>query len=289
MRAVVIGTGAVAAFLGVALEERGFLPAFFGRRGPTAFTARVTRAGGDTQLVCCRAPSPDEVAAAQIAFVAVKAFDLEAALAWTTALAPGTAVIPVVNGLVEDIVRAAAHAAPQLPFRLGFSTVGVSALDELGCYAVRAKSGEIAFGALDGAAPPNAAERKLLDGQGVFAWHAQILAAAHRKWLYNVVINTLCAARALKSNGDLLGDIPMLAAVFNEAWTLGGERFGGFGVEKAEAYKAMERLIDATAANENSMARDKRLGRRTETPFLAGLAQDAKRFPLLMELARRAL
>ncbi len=300
MQAIIIGTGAVAAFLGAALEERGFLPGYVGRQGPTAFTARLAYPGGAERLVCCRAPGKDVWRAAALAFVAVKAFDLEAAFGWASELAPGTPLIPVVNGAVEDLVRAAAARRPDLAWRLGYSTFGVSALDAPAgpqdaatsftnhSYAVRSRTGEVAFGPLDGRGEPAAAERLLLDRPGVFVWHQGILKAARRKWLFNVVINTLCAARGLRRNGDLFGDIPMLSAVFHEAWALGEGRFGPWGLEKAEVYKAMEKLIEATAENENSMARDKRLGRLTETAYLAGLATDARRFPLLTMLAGQA-
>lgn len=287
MRALVIGTGAVAAFLGAALEERGFLPAFYGRKGPANFTARLTYPHGAERLLCCRTPSAGAERPA-MAFVAVKAFDLEQALKWVSDLPAGTPIIPVANGDIEDIVRQAAAASPHLTWRLGYSTFGVSALNAPGHFAVRAKSGEVAMGALHGEGEPTAAEKMLLDKPGVFVWHSDMMRAVHRKWLFNVVINTLCAARGLRRNGDLMADIPMLSAVFHEAWALGEERFGAWGFAKAETFQALEALIAATADNENSMARDKRLGRKTETAFLAGLAQDRKAYPLLMELAAQA-
>lgn len=288
MRALVIGTGAVAAFLGAALEERGLLPAFVGRSGAQAFTARLTYPGGAERLICCRQAKAAEWQGAAVAFLAVKAFDLEQALSWVAPLAAGTPVIPVANGDVEGLVRAARLSWPHLAWRLGFSTYGVSALDAPQSYAVRSRTGEVAFGPVDEEVVPSAVERQLLDKPGVFSWSgAGILRQAHRKWLFNVVINTLCAARGYRRNGDLLVDIPMLSAVFNEAWALGEQRFGAWGMEKGEVFKAMEGLIVATAENENSMARDKRLGRRTETGFLAGLARDPVRYPLLTELAAK--
>ena len=101
------------------------------------------------------------------------------------------------------------------------------------------------------------------------------------------MINTLAAARRLPCNGDILADLPMLTAVFTEAWELGKTLWGSWPMKKDETYQALLRLIDATAKNENSMARDVRLGRRTESDYLAGLAKDTRCFPLLTSLHRQ--
>ena len=59
---------------------------------------------------------------------------------------------------------------------------------------------------------------------------------------------------------------------------------GDWPLAREDLYAAMLQLIEATASNENSMARDVRLGRPTESSFLAGLAQDQRAYPLLTSL-----
>lgn len=281
-RAAIIGNGAIGTLLAAALEERGFQTSFVGRQGPLPWTARLILPSGEERLVCAKVADTAALRACELAFVAVKAFDLAAGLRQARALAPEAVLIPVANGFVEEEVRAAGGT------RLGFVTFGVSAL-EPGRYALRAKEGEIAFGPLDGGAK-SAAEAALTAHPGAvarFCWHESIIKLARRKWLFNVVINSLAATRRLPRNGDLLGDIPMLAAVFEEAWRLGAERLGPWAFAKDEAFQALEALLVATQDNENSMARDVRLGRPTESAYLAGLARDPARFPLLCGLHAR--
>ncbi len=281
-RAAIIGNGAIGTLLAAALEERGFQSSFVGRQGPMPWTARLILPSGEERLVCAKTADPAAFRDCELAFVAVKAFDLAAGLRRARELSPDAVLIPLANGFVEDEVRAAGGT------RLGFVTFGVSAL-EPGRYALRAKEGEIAFGPLDGGAK-SAAEIALTAHHGAvarFCWHEKVVKLARRKWLFNVVINSLAATRRLPRNGELLADIPMLAAVFEEAWRLGAERFGTWTFAKDAAFQALEALLVATADNENSMARDVRLGRLTESAYLAGLARDPARFPLLCGLHAR--
>ena len=278
--ALVIGAGAVGLAVAAALDRRGWGVGCIGRRGPRA--VRTTFDDGAPRPLDL--PGAEEPARYQVAFVAVKAFDLETALGWTRGLSPGTVVVPLSNGAVEDLVRQAAARAPQLVWRLGYCTFGVSEVSD-GHFALRSKTGELAFGPLDDRHPePTVAERELIDSGAPFAWHANVLRLVRRKWLYNVTINTLAAARSLPANGALLADLPTLAAVFAEAHRLSEELWGPWTVSRDELYKGLLQLVERTADNENSMARDRRLGRRTESAFLAGLARDPANYPLLTRL-----
>ena len=145
----------------------------------------------------------------------------------------------------------------------------------------------MSFGPLDKGDEPTSAEQALLAAPPFFVWHANIEKLARRKWIYNAVINTLTAARGLARNGDLMHDLPTLTSVFNEACDLATAMWGPLPLDRREMFRGLEQLIERTADNENSMARDKRLGRKTESDFLAGLATDAKRYPLLVELHAR--
>lgn len=281
-KALVIGGGAIGAAVGGELERLGWAPRFIGRQGATALTATF-----ETDVVKklnFPKPTADDVAAASLCFVAVKAFDLEAALKNIAGLKAGVPVVPLSNGATWDIVAHAAAARPDLAWRLGYSTFGVTEVGPAS-FALRSRTGELSFGPLvAGNGERTACEKELTDAKGLFVWHQNIDRLVKRKWLYNTVINTLCAARGLPKNGALLGDLATLAAVFNEALTYGEERWGPWTMERNVLFQGMRELIESTEANENSMARDKRLGRRTESAFLAGLATDKKRYPLLTEL-----
>jgi 2-dehydropantoate 2-reductase len=280
---LIIGPGAVGTVIGARAAAAGWTPSFLGRDGPRAVAATIELPDGASLAL----HSPAAAASPpSLVLVPVKAFDLAAALAALPPLPPGTPVVPLANGAVEDVVRAAAARRPELAWRLGYCDFGVSVLAP-GRLAVRSRKGAVHWGSLsmDGATD---AERALVDGGGgFFVWHGDVLRLQRRKWLYNTVINSLAAERRLARNGDLLADLPMLAAVFDEALRLSEATWGDWaGVPRDALWKGLLELVEATSANENSMARDMREGRRTESGFLAGRACDARAYPLLTGLHR---
>ena len=291
--AVVVGTGALGAVIGASLAARATQPLYIGRRGPVAFSATIRRGGGghpeSSNLLCVKAPHAGELRGAKIAFFAVKAMDLDAAFACLKYLAPGTVVVPACNGAVWDIVAKTALVKQEFIWRVGFATVGAS-LTGANEYAVRSERGEVIFGPLNEGDTITAAEKALLAARTPipsFAWHDQAARLAVQKWLFNVVINSLTAARRLAANGDLLADMPSVIAAYHEAYALAGELFPAALGDETTVFKALIALIESTAANENSMARDVRLGRRTEHPFLGGVvrrAKDPRRYPVLLGL-----
>jgi ketopantoate reductase len=121
-----------------------------------------------------------------------------------------------------------------------------------------------------------------------FGFEAEITPLAWRKWLYNTVLNTLTAAYHLACNRDVLQHESEMKSVFAEAVRLGEELFGPWKDSTESLYAGLLALIHATANNENSMARDSRLGLPTESRYLAGMAEFAKgSYPRLMDLHRR--
>jgi 2-dehydropantoate 2-reductase len=275
--ALVIGPGAIGVAVADALARQGVAVGFLGRGGPEQVAARL-----DGEALAFPPANP---ARAELAFVAVKAFDLASALNWTAELPPGAAVVPLSNGAVAGLVQDAATRRRDLRWRLGFATIGITET-AAGIFERRSRTGEVAFGPLPGAAGPTPLEERLAAAGTPFKWHPGILWMHRRKWLYNTVINTLAAARRLPSNGALLALLPELLAVFDEAHRLGAALWGPWPLPRADLYQGMIALIEATADNENSMARDRRLGRRTESAYLAGLAADQARYPQLAALHR---
>jgi ketopantoate reductase len=233
-----------------------------------------------------------DVAAAKLAIVTVKAFDLTKALKSVVGLPSGCVVWPMSNGAVYQALAASAKARPDLIWRLSYCTFGIS-VTSARSYAWRSRTGEFAVGPWDdapqqGMTEPTTLERVIFQRlPRQFKWHPNIAWLHRRKWLFNTVINSMTATRQLRRNGDLLADMPSLVAVFHEAWLLGAELWGDWPLAREDVYQGLLKLIEATADNENSMARDTRCGRVTESDYLAGLASDAKKYPLLTAMHRR--
>ena len=285
---LLIGDGAIGVAIASLLTPLGFESRFIGRQGPVEVHADLS--GTATTTIHTTSLSSD-LSEVGLAVVAVKAFDLGAALRCTRDLPAGTPIWPVGNGAIYKILANAAVVRPDLIWRLGYCTFGISVTAQRK-YAWRSQSGEVGIGLWDADGTEQGAplpiEKEIFEAAPRhFKWHRNMEALHHRKWLFNTVINSLAAARRLPRNGDILADMPMLTAVFNEAWDLGASLWGQWPWQRHEVYLELIKLIESTHENENSMARDVRLGRRTETDYLAGFAHNSERFPLLLALHKQ--
>jgi 2-dehydropantoate 2-reductase len=286
MRVTMIGPGAVGMFLAQRLLRRGVSVGFVGPEGPRAVRQTFKACDGVFDLNLPM-PTAAEIADSDLAFVVVKAFQLSQALSATRGLKPGTPVIVTVNGAIHEVVSHEQRRSPQLLWRLGSCTFGVSRT-ATGVFEQRSLRGEVLIGPFSREESPSLAEQTIIQNDPeVFAWRPDMLQLYRRKWLYNTVINTLCAVMRHPRNGELLNDEPLVGLVFDEAYRLGETLWGPWAFERKALYSGVIDLIRATAENENSMARDVRLGRRTESEFLAGLAKDRRAYPRLMEFHQR--
>ncbi|MBM4252661.1 MAG: hypothetical protein FJ146_11870 [Deltaproteobacteria bacterium] len=291
-RIIIIGDGAVGTGVASLLAGLGLAPRFIGRSGPVAVDAVVQGYGTDDATWQGHVPAATaaDVATASLAVVTVKAFDVAQALRECRALPAGAAVWPLGNGAIYEALSLEIERRPDLVWRLGYCTFGISVTAPRH-YAWRSRTGEFAVGPSHQSAPSKSALTPVeamifARAPRQFKWHSQIAWLHRRKWLFNTVINSMTATRQLAHNGDLLADLPSLVAVFHETWLLGGQLWGAWPLAREDVYHALLKLIEATAANENSMARDRRLGRPTETDFLAGLAHDERAYPLLTAMHR---
>ncbi len=106
LRVVVVGAGAVGSFLGGTLAATGVDVTLLGRRpyaGTDAGTLKLHEPTGNRTVSLRRVSDAADVPAADLAIVAVKAFDLEAALE-TTRRWPGAAVLTTQNGVGAEAV-----------------------------------------------------------------------------------------------------------------------------------------------------------------------------------------
>ncbi|HET7828759.1 MAG TPA: 2-dehydropantoate 2-reductase [Candidatus Limnocylindrales bacterium] len=106
LRVVVVGAGAVGSFLGGTLAASGADVTLLARRRqahPDATALRIHEPDGERTVPVRWAAGPDGLAAPDLVIVAVKAFDLDGALA-TAARWPGAAVLTAQNGVGAEAV-----------------------------------------------------------------------------------------------------------------------------------------------------------------------------------------
>jgi ketopantoate reductase len=280
----IVGPGAIGSALGVFLN-REFSVGFCQKDGATSHTAKLL--WGDTwQEVLF--PKPLDPVTPAIYLFAVKAFDVEQAMTEHLATAPsGSIGVSLANGFVEPILQRVQKLYPSVQTHMGYCNFGVSSQED-GAFVFRSKgAGRMFFGPWGRDKNPSHIAQRLAENE-MCHWSQDILEAARTKWIYNTVLNSFCAAHKLKCNGDALNSKAALKSLFEEAWGLAEELFGGLRGSKAELFMGLQGLIGDTGANENSMARDVRLGKPTESDYLAGLALGfGERFPGLVMLHKK--
>ena len=276
MKISVIGPGAIGSMIGFYGRQAGFEVSFVGRQGPVALRRHFQKA---SQSFTYEFSLADASQIPDLVFVCVKATQLDAALKAHSRHWPSTLpVVVLCNGVVDAVTAPYGEHLPNLA--LGFTTIGVRQLADT--WVIQNEGGQAIWGADRGKSEQ---ERGFLDKLKPFGfqWDSRARSLRHRKWLFNVVINSLCGTRQIPHNGLLLTDHhAALRETFDEAYQLGLDLWQGWDWPPKQLFDEMCDLITATKDNENSMARDVRLGRPTETSFLAGLHRQGHRpYPLL--------
>ncbi len=272
----------MASAVGWTLTELDFEFYFIGRNGPTEWSYTFN---ADGQATYIKSFVPKDLTKTSLVFFCVKSYDLASSFQQLKLFSQNVIAVSLANGEVSQLLASGQNTFKHHLFRAGFSTVAVNKQqqDE---FTLRSSKGEIQFGPLKTSDQETELEQAITSAGTPFVWNPRILLYQRRKWLFNTVINTLTAARKLPCNGDLLVDMPMLTAVFDEAYHLGKDLWGGWGFARGDMFSTMIKLIEDTSANESSMAADVRFGRRTESQYLAGLAIDKEKskYPLLRSL-----
>jgi ketopantoate reductase len=202
-------------------------------------------------------------------------------------LSPYTTIISVCNGSMEGMLGRFAKSYEHFSWRLGFCTFGVT-LSE-GSYSLCSQSGRMFWGPLNRGELPSKTEVELSRLGSLFEWKDDILPLVRKKWLFNTSLNTVSALRQLSCNGDILKHLELAKALFAEAYQLGGSLWGPWNESQEESFHDFIKLIHDTKDNENSMARDVRLHRKTESGYLAGLAKEADKYPLLVQSHKKII
>lgn len=217
----------------------------------------------------------------------VKAFDLRQALVEQSDQWPATTPFVIMcNGYITTIIESLSSVLKDRPIRIGMTTIG-STMRPNGDVVIFSENTVTAWGPWTAkAVPPTKEELALINLFPNGQWYDDIRPMIRQKWVFNVVINSLTGFYQLKNNGLMRNHKSETEALFDEAYELAGKLWAGlpWDIGRDTLLAKLWSLVDATAGNENSMARDIRLHRRTETEFLAGIANHYDGFPLMKRL-----
>jgi 2-dehydropantoate 2-reductase len=282
---LIVGPGAMGSVLGAFLQKS--FDVFFVDHSGAINHAPEIEIDNRTKKYNFPQATPDDLSRCTVALFAVKAFALEQAFENHLPKLPvGACAISLSNGFVEPVIKLMSEKYSNLKIRLGYCNFGVST--DSGKYLFRSKgSGRLFWG-------PNkegqlTKSEELLNQNSYCEWCDDIITSARSKWVYNTVLNGLTAAHRMASNGEALKQKPALQGLFNEAWDLAIDLFNGIDHDKGEVWLGLLSLIQDTAENENSMARDVRLGLQTESDYLAGLANNfGDKYPGLNQIHKRS-
>lgn len=286
----IIGNGALGIGLASKLVELNFSAQFLGRMGPVGLHADVLSSSDFGSCLRIEAPSDEDLAQTSLVFVTVKAYQLESALGQHLPRLPEhIAVIPIGNGCVEEQLRQVAKQYHECFWRIGTTTLAVTVQDKNHC--LLNPQGKVMWGPLESFEDTLTPVEKVLlrQGKGTFQWNPNALSLSRKKWLFNTALNTAVGANELRKNKEALVYVELLQTLLGEAYRLGEQLWGKWADSENTLYNELLELIHDTAENENSMARDLRLGRRTESDYLAGLAHRFDGYALLKSCHNKIL
>lgn len=303
--ALVIGFGAMGHYGAWHLHQLGFC-IYADRQKESLQEASIWFQSHCFQFPVLRFES-NKVKHIDLLILAVKAFDLTEVWINLKKIARKTSfsnIVVIANGHILPLLKQFSLENKSLNWNIGLSTVGVSNLDK---FEIMSPSGQITIGPIDTCSdrstldqsfielfkPPFLSDQQaVLTPQIIWRYTNDVRYEYFSKWLINAVLNTLCAAKSLKKNKYALEEKPLLWSLHQEAYRWYREKMDPAQAGNIDLDMSFERLLDIihrTAENENSMARDFRLGKNTENLFLAGLvlseAQGEVKYPHLHKLA----
>ena len=299
--------------LGAELLKARHSVRFLGRFGPVAVNSDVLFPPASNlvlgESISVNTPSWDRSFRPDAVFFCVKAYQLASALMNASGLIAGNPTLVVLcNGVVDEVLREFSRQSERSQsacIRLGGGTVGVT--QDLNTevvvsgglkskYVVRSLAGRWVWGPFMNPNPKSQTESdfaesfpwesELFSGSR-FSWTQDPLRVVREKWLVNSTINTITAAYKMATNGEILKAPEIFDQVFKEAVQLGREMWGEWAESDEVLKEKLMKLIHDTAGNENSMARDVRMKRPTESSWLAGLAVGRTGYPILVSLHQK--
>ncbi len=283
---LIIGNGALGTGIAAHLQLLGMIPRFLGREGAKAVRATVENTPRGTLTLSLPELTANQLQEAVAIFVAVKAYHLRDSLSQHLPnLPPSIPIVSVGNGAIDGDLRDLAKEFPERRFRWGTTNLAVTRLGE-SLFSLKNPLATIHWGPLVPLADsPVPGEKALLEAApNLFHWESDAISLGRTKWLFNTVINTLAGTERAPTNADILKGRAHLELVFREAYALGETHWGSWHEGPQTLLEKLIALIEKTKDNENSMAHDVRLGRKTESDYLAGLARHYEGFSELKSL-----
>lgn len=284
-KVLVIGKGAIGVAVACRLKILGYSPVFVGRKGSIDVHVHF-KGWGQSFWLDVKKLTEADLSKVVGCFIAVKAFDLEGAAGRFLPYLPSEVpVISLSNGATQGIVERVQKKFPTLQMRLGFCTAGVTTVN-VNHFELRSSKGGVFWGKIARSQKMTPFENDLVNVKcdSFFNMVDHVFPAHRMKWLFNTVMNSICAVKQYERNGLLLDDLEYLRGVFSEAFELGSELWGEWPESRQRLFDDLISLITATRENENSMHKDMRLNLRTEADYLSGLAKDSSKYPCLTEL-----
>ena len=293
IRVALVGPGAVGRGMAALAKRAGARYGFWGRQGPTRLAATVNGVGLDSPSDQTVDLSPEEQLdfaadpACDLVFLTVKSYQLEQAFQVVIRELSSPVVVSLCNGAVwEDLEDLAMTSPEREKLRLGIVTFGMR--PENGDI-WQMTAGQCRWGRLQPnptAVMGEPSETALIAKEPRFDWLPDARGAAQIKWLFNCVINSLCAVHNLPRNGDLLARPQELKELFAEVYNFGANKWGGFVQPQEKIWHSLVELIQATADNQNSMVQDLRNNRQLEVESLLGKLRGDQDSPFANRLYR---
>lgn len=278
----IIGPGAVGRMMAAYCQWKGICCHSFGRHGPVSFKQSIIMDDHHFHLE----QNLGDLALVDLVFVTVKAYQIRDVLSQYGEDIKNKSVIFAANGWFDDCFSR--YDLDELDWQFGYSSIGASFVGQT--LVIHNHGGHVFWQKLRHENAKIEKVESLLAEFG-FASKEDLSALRKKKWLFNTVLNTICGAHKLSSNGLLLKDLSFLRKVFLEAYLLGEMKIGPWMQNQQDLWSEMIRLIESTRNNQNSMYVDVIKNRQTENQYLAGLClnDESKKehFPNLWPLAQK--
>ena len=216
-----------------------------------------------------------------LVFICTKAYDIEnATISHKHHLFKSSKVVFMTNGYTKPVVCEVAKKMPNLIMGYGVTDKGVTRTSA-NVFEAKSSSGSYQWSS-DHVLP---VERHLSEFDSkLFKISSNSDLFLQKKWVVNVVVNSISALHQYKRNGLIDVESNEFKAVFDEAYSLSCKIYPNGLCKKEELLTLTVNVIKATKDNFNSMAYDVFLGRQTESQFLAGVAMNFEGYDLLQEI-----
>lgn len=131
-------------------------------------------------------------------------------------------------------------------------------------------------------------EKELLHPENkFFSWHKKIINEIRRKWLFDLVINSLCCALDLPKLIHLLDDVKHLQSITEQGYQLGIELWGPWEQSFDKMFTDLISFISLHSQKDNTMLRSLKIGERTENSYYAKLAVGRRNMDKLVSLSEK--